>query len=187
MKHWQEIYNKQYQDKYHVYADTPLGVALNKARWELVERHAKGDLRILDWGCAAGVFHKNSPNGFRCEGYDINPTSEFNKVPSIGPTPVDVLTFWDVLEHIPDFIGLITYYTPKFIFLSTPNLESVSGDIRAWKHYRPYEHVYYFDQHSLAFIFDAIGYDMVETNFEEGELRDPKCPDAIISAAFVKR
>lgn len=184
LKHWQEIYDKGYQDKYHVYADTSLGHALHKVRWELVHRHIQGHVRLLDWGCAVGTFHTNSPNGHTCHGYDINPTSPFCKRPT---NRFDVLTFWDSIEHTPDFIEVIKHYNPGFVFLSTPNLECVKGDVTAWKHYRPYEHIFYFDRHSLAFIFDYLGYDMVETNFEEGALRDPSCPEAIISAAFVKR
>lgn len=185
-KHWQQIYDKSYQDKYHVYADTELGRAIHKVRWDLVQRHAHGNLKILDWGCAVGAFHKNSPNGYVTSGYDINPHSGFNE----KPNPLnhwDVMTFWDSIEHDPQFYRIVSVYAPRYIFLATPNLESVNGNIKEWKHYRPYEHIFYFDRYSLEFIFDSLGYDMVETNFEEGVLRDPSCPEAIISAAFVRR
>lgn len=185
-KHWHQIYDKSYQDKYHIYADTPLGKELTRCRWDLVERHAKGHLRLLDWGCAVGAFHLNSPNGYVCMGYDINPTSGFTVKPS--PTiQLDVMTFWDTIEHTPDFHRILAVYAPRFVFISTPNLECVRGDIREWKHYRPYEHIFYFDKYSLEFIMDNLGYDLVETNFEEGALRDPSCPEAILSAAFVRR
>lgn len=185
-KHWQEIYNKEYQDKYHVYADTPLGDAIHKVRWDLVERHAKGHLRVLDWGCAVGAFHLNSPNGYVTTGYDINPNSPFNHKPS-PEMDLNVMTFWDSIEHTPDFFSVIQSYSPDWVFLSTPNLECVEKGVKSWKHYRPYEHIYYFDRYSLEFIFEALGYEMVEINFEEGVLRDPSCPEAIISAAFKKR
>lgn len=185
-KHWQQIYDKAYQDKYHIYAKTPLGDAIHKARWDFVQRHAKGHLKILDWGCAVGAFHLNSPNGYMTEGYDINPNSKFNN----RPNPMagwDVLTFWDSIEHTPNFYKIISVYAPKHIFISTPNLEVVREDIHKWKHYRPYEHIYYFDKYSLDFIMTDLGYEMIEINFEEGALRDQKCPEAILSAAFVRR
>lgn len=183
-KHWQEIYDKGYQDKYHVYEDTPLGHAINKVRWEFVGRHIPEHASLLDWGCAVGAFHGSSKNGYVCCGYDINPNSPFCVKPD---RKFDVLTFWDSLEHTPDFYEVIRFYEPKHVFVSTPNLEVVRGDIHAWKHYRPYEHIFYFDRYSLEFIFDSLGYALVETNFEEGVLRDPSCPEAILSAAFVKR
>ena len=147
----------------------------------MVQRHAPGHLTLLDYGCASGAFHLSSPNGYRTEGYDINPATGFSELPTVQG--LDIVTMWDSIEHVHDPVSLIEQLYPRWLFLSTPNLESVRGDIRQWRHYRPGEHLYYFDRHSLTEVLRYCGYDVVEVNFEEGKLRDPANPEAIITMA----
>lgn len=181
-----EIYGKAYQEEYQRRERSEVGRKIYEARWAMVERHAAGHRTLLDYGCANGGFHLSTRNGFAAAGFDVNPYSPFNK--PYDPLKVyDILTFWDSLEHIPDFKDVILCHDPTWIFLSTPNLESVKGPVKDWKHYKPHEHIYYFDQYSLTTIFDALDYKIIETNFEEGALRDPLCPEAIISVALRKR
>lgn len=179
-----QIYNADYHQKFLERANTEIGRKIYGVRWSLVERHAHGNLALLDYGCASGAFHIASRNGYATYGYDINPHCGFSEIPN---RKIDILTMWDSFEHVPDPVGLIKSFDPEWIFLSTPNLESVCGDIRKWKHYRPYEHIYYFDRYSLSVILDSIGYEIIEENFEEGALRDPKCPEAIITIAARKK
>lgn len=181
-----EVYNAEYHQRFVDRAATELGKQIYASRWNFVERHCHGQLKLLDWGCASGAFHKSSTNGFQCDGYDINPHTKFDKQPN-PMKQYDIMTFWDSLEHMPNFARVIGIFAPKWIFLSTPNLEVVNFDIKKWRHYRPGEHIFYFDQHSLKFIFDSFGYDIKEINYEEGALRDPQCPQAIISVALARR
>lgn len=180
-----EIYDAAYHNKFLERANTELGKKIYKCRWDLVQRHAHGKLTLLDFGCASGAFHMSSPNGYRTEGYDVNPHTGFSD--SSVLEHVDILTMWDSIEHLHSPAELLSEIAPDWLFLSTPNLESVRGDIRAWKHYRPGEHLYYFDRYSLKEVLDYCGYDIVETNFEEGALRDPKNPEAIITMAAKRR
>lgn len=151
-----------------------------------MQRHAPGHLRLLDYGCASGAFHQSSPNGYQTDGYDINPATGFYK-PNLMFPIFDIVTLWDSIEHVTDPRGLLQWLLPRWLFISTPNLESVRGDIREWRHYRPEEHLYYFDRHSLKVILGDCGYDLKELNFEEGALRDPKNPEAIITVAACRR
>ena len=179
------IYNKEYHEKFLERAKTDLGHKIYKSRWDLVQKHAPGHFTLLDYGCASGAFHLNSPNGYETMGYDINPATGFSKMPMA--LDIDILTMWDSFEHVHDPVGLIKRINPIWLFLSTPNLESVEGPIIEWKHYRPREHLYYFDRHSLGEILDHCGYNIEEINYEEGALRDPKCPKAIITIVAQKR
>lgn len=179
-----EIYDENYHKKFLERAQTELGHKIYAERWRFIEQYCHGELTLLDYGCASGAFHQSSMNGYKTYGYDINPHCGFPQLPDVEK--VDILTMWDSLEHVPDPVGLIEMVQPRWLFLSTPNLESVRGDIREWRHYRPREHIYYFDRHSLGEILKYAGYKVLEHNFNEGRLRDPQNPEAIISVAAVK-
>lgn len=175
-----DIYDENYHRKFVERAKTELGKKIYAERWRFVEKHAPGVLTLLDFGCGPGAFHQSSLNGYKTFGYDVNPHCGFTEFPD---GPIHILTMWDSIEHVHDVNQLIRDIGADWIFLSTPNLESVRGDIRKWKHYRPHEHIHYFDIYSLTEILNSLGYEIVEHNFEEGKLRDPENPEAIISVA----
>lgn len=178
------IYDAKYHQKFLERANTELGKKIYAERWRFIEKYCHGKMALLDYGCGPGAFHQASRNGFQTSGYDINPHCGF---PTLPEGKIDILTMWDSLEHVPDPVGLIRSLDPKWLFLSTPNLESVRGDIREWRHYRPREHIYYFDRHSLSVILESAGYVILEHNFGEGALRDPQNPEAIISVVARKK
>lgn len=173
-----KIYDANYAERYRKQAVTELGRKIYESRWKMIEKYCHGNMRLLDYGCASGAFHMSSPNGFRVHGYDLNPNYGFSEMPS---DYINILTMWDVIEHLHEPWQLVKELHPQWIFLSTPNLESVKGPVKEWKHYRPYEHVAYFDKHSLRFHLEAAGYEIMEFNFEEGALRDPSNPEAVIT------
>lgn len=178
MSYEERIYTKQYADKYAAIQATELGKKIYQSRWKLIEKYCHGKMTLLDYGCALGAFHLSSRNGFKTYGFDINPACGFNKMPD---KYINILTMWDSIEHMHQPFDLIRELHPEWLFISTPNLESVKGPVSEWKHYRPLEHVHYFDRHSLAFHLDHAGYDIKELNFDEGALRDPQNPEAIIT------
>lgn len=177
-------YGKDYCQKYEEYSNSELGRKIYSTRWALIEKYCHGDMTLLDWGCAGGAFHLSSVNGFRCGGYDVNPCSPFSEQPGLGKR--DILTMWDSIEHMTD-ISSPFIYSPDWVFISTPNLESVKVPIKEWKHYRPFEHIHYFDKYSLESMLAPLGYVPVEFNYDEGALRDPKNPEAILTAVFQKK
>jgi hypothetical protein len=178
MRTEKDIYNPDYAAKYAKYQATELGQKIYAARWKTIESFCHGKLTLLDYGCALGAFHMSSRNGFKTFGYDINPACGFSEMPK---QYINILTMWDSIEHLHEPFSMIKDLSPQWLFISTPNLESVKGPITEWKHYRPYEHVHYFDRHSLTFHLNKIGYEVLRISFEEGELRDPSNPEAIIS------
>ena len=172
------IYNKDYFDKYVGLGKTDLASRIHKNRWEIVERHMPHG-SVLDYGCGPGTFASHAPSEYEVTGYDVNPEAGCTNIPF---HQFDAVTFWDSLEHIPDFYGEIVRLRPKYLFITTPNLASVKCRIMAWRHYRPDEHLYYFDQFSLKVILNSLGYKIEEVNFDEGSLRNsslrypPKSP-----------
>lgn len=178
------IYDRAYYEKYVERGQTELGQKIYASRWDLVEKYCHGSMTVLDYGCGPGSFHKASRNGFITYGYDINPFCGFTDLPE---EKVEILTMWDSIEHLESPWETIKVINPEYIFLSTPNVDVVTGDITEWKHYRPDEHLHYFNKQSLTERLVSIGYEILEHNFIEGELRDKDCPEAIITIAAKKR
>lgn len=183
------IYGREYFDKYTALAHTPLGLAIYTGRWALISRFCQSPtadkyLSVLDYGSGPGAFNAHGPDNFKKFNFDINPVCGFTEMPE---EKIDILAMWDSIEHVPNFYGKIKEIDAEWLFITTPNLESVDKPILFWKHYRPREHIFYFDRHSLGVILDDLGYDIVETNFDEGRLRDPQHPNAVICVVAKKR
>ena len=171
------IYNHDYYAKYVEKAESEIGKVLYDERWRLVEKYCHGNMTLLDYGCASGAFHKSSRNGFDCHGFDVNPYSGFNTLPE---KPIEILTMWDVVEHLKHPDETLKGLDADWIFISTPNVDAAE-DFESWKHNRPGEHLHYFNRESLGELLSEIGYEVKEFNYGEGEIRDPETPKNIIS------
>jgi hypothetical protein len=179
------IYDQEYYKKFAERANTDLGRKIYATRWAMIEKYCHGNLTLLDYGCGPGAFHLSSRNGFKTTGYDINPYCGF---PNLPKEKVDILTMWDSLEHVISPVEVIKGIDPKWLFIATPNLKSVRCEnVENWKHFREGEHLYHFVPENLKIILDAIGYETLEVNYDEGLLRDPQNPEAIFSLAAKKR
>lgn len=192
-----EIYTEDYAKRYQVLASTNLGKAIYHTRWALIERYCPpAGQTVLDYGCGPGSFNAHGPDGYKKLNFDINPACGFTDKPwmtrayksglAAAGNKIDILTMWDSIEHNPRFYQEIKEINAPWLFLSTPNLESVDKAIVDWKHYRPSEHIFYFDRHSLRVILEDLGYTIREFNYDEGRLRDPLRPAAILTAVASK-
>jgi hypothetical protein len=178
-----DIYNQEYLKRFRDQARTEKGRRIYAARWKFITSYVnKGTL--LDYGAGPGAFNEMGPETFDKDNYDVNPYSGYNTIPD---KKWNIVTMWDSIEHIPDFYGTIKKLDPDWLFLSTPNVENVKGPITEWKHYRPKEHLYYFDKYSLKIILESLGYYILDYHFEEGAIRDPENPEAIISVVARKK
>lgn len=181
----EQIYNQSYRDKFIAQAATPLGKAIYHSRWALILRYVQNG-NILDYGSGPGSFNAHGPDSFNRFNYDINPTCGFNEKAWLTGTKINHLTMWDSIEHIPDFYGTIKEINADWVFLSTPNILSIYESVETWKHTRLGEHIHHFEPVGLRVIFEDLGYEHVETNYDEGKLRDPKRPSAIVTMVFKK-
>jgi len=166
-----EIYDDLYIFKYKEYAHTPLGQNLVELRARLVREHLPKHSTLLDFGCGSGHFISELLGEYNIIGYDINPSSPWCK-PSMLTLPWDAVTFWDSLEHTDDPKQTIVDILPQYIFIAVPCIDDFKEkDLTKWKHYRPHEHIHHFSEKSLRKLLEAIGYDILEVNFEEALLR----------------
>jgi hypothetical protein len=134
-----------------------------KIRWDFVsEARPK---TALDFGSGCGFFKAFAPMGILVDTYDIMP------VPITGITKdaYDLITFWDVLEHIPDFNEVVGVFNmAEYIAVSVP----VKPDDMKWedfKHYKPLEHINHFTDESMVALMRSFGFNLVK-------LGSPECP-----------
>lgn len=153
----------------------------------LIRQYRKVPLnaRLLDVGCSAGVFLKAAAEaGFRAIGVDISPVATQHARDSFhvdartgalestdfGGERFDVVTMWDVLEHLEDpwrtmqrVNDLIV--TGGLLALRTPNARSLRPRLFGWEGWdmiSPPEHYQLFARRSLKLFLSRFGYQIVK-------------------------
>lgn len=143
-------YDEAYFRKCSGYEGQEIAEKLNAGRIDFVERHyGKGPL--VDIGIGSGEFIKKRPNTY---GVDVNAVAQDwlfkNGLWARNLRNFAAFTFWDVIEHIPD----VTEYFSKicngsYLFTSLPIFDDLTR-IRESKHYRPGEHLYYWQEQGFV-------------------------------------
>lgn len=176
-------YDEAYRAKCEGYEGSEIAQRINAGRIAIVQRHY-GDGMVLDVGVGSGEFIKNRPNTV---GYDVNPAA-MDWLKSVGkwvssPDMWPAYTFFDVLEHVPTpesyFAGM---KSGAYLFTSLPIFRDLMK-IRASKHYRPGEHLYYFSEDGFVRWMAWHGFTLLET--DDFETRAGR--ESILSFAFQKR
>lgn len=166
----QTIYDASYWEKYVKMANTAMGDALTAARIGFVLRHYKGPL--LDVGIGSGQFLEFWPHGKL--GFDINPEAIkwlSNNGWWADPTkaPIRAASFFDSLEHIREPSSILDQIT-EWAFASVPILPDGRIPGPWWRHYRPGEHLWYFNRNGFIKFMGAFGFRMVDSSSIETEL-----------------
>lgn len=127
---------------------------------------------ILDVGYGNGSFlkvcQKTIPN---CYGYDVTNYDIPNGVKFVEnwtEIEIDVITFFDVLEHLEDPYILKNIKT-KYVIISLPCCHYLSDEwFYKWKHRRENEHLWHFNEKSIINFADSIGFELINsTNIED--------------------
>lgn len=126
---------------------------------------------ILDVGYGNGDFLKICKNKIDSYGNDISgyPVPEgVTFVENIFERHYDVICFFDVLEHF-EKIDFVQNLKCDYIFLSLPWCHNFSDEwFSNWKHRRPDEHLWHFDEKSIKNFFNEMGYEMIDySNIED--------------------
>jgi 2-polyprenyl-3-methyl-5-hydroxy-6-metoxy-1,4-benzoquinol methylase len=142
--------------------------------------------RVLDVGCAAGFFLVQAQaRGWQVEGLDvshfaINYTQDrFGFSVQRGsllelnypPNSYDLVTMWDVVEHVPDPRGYVQRVAellrPGGVFaLATPDIDSLPARLagKRWVGYKlSEEHVYYFAPRTLRRMLSEAGMNVIDS------------------------
>jgi hypothetical protein len=165
-------YSDDYILHYKLYEKTPRSWEICKERWRFIEVNIDLENKVLlDFGCGAGTFvkHRKNQKISYPKTYAYDPY--FNVDHSFVEDEIDIVTFWDSLEHM-GRLSIIPLLNAEHIFLCLPIIDDVQ-DITVWKHFVPHEHLWYFSTQALHKLFSAWKYEMIVRASIEGHLRSP--------------
>ncbi len=142
--------------------------------------------KLVDIGCATGDFVAAARQaGFDASGIELSGESarfarEVRGLPvmqgtvqdcSAAPGSLDVVTAFDVLEHIPDPMAELDHYRQRlkpggWLFLSTPNIDGLfprlslglAHRLNYWPHPEPPHHLFQFSVITLRRMLEASGF-----------------------------
>ena len=165
--------------------DEPLYLKTYRRRIAVIRRHLPVPGRVLDVGCAAGYFLRVMadegwdvtglepsdairPHAQRLVGEDRVRAGILGEV-DLGPEKFDLVTMWDVLEHIPDPVAAVrevrkVLKPDGFFLIETQNVNSTAARVlgKRWQHYKHAEHIYHFNAKTLGDILTRGGFEIVE-------------------------
>lgn len=167
-------YDYNYSNNYNSPSYLKESLILNSLRLGFVISSFKSTpMSLLDIGYGNGSFldlAKRKINN--CYGYDISDyplPANCKKIKNIQDIEVDVITFWDSLEHFED-IYFLKKLKCKIICISLPWCHWKTKDddqwFAKWKHRKPDEHLWHFNPNSMTSFMKDQGYDLVLNNLE---------------------
>ncbi len=192
-----DVYSEQYwrsdRPREHGYADyakdEPLYLKTFRRRRGLVARHCPEPGRVLDIGCAAGYFLRvMQAEGWDVLGVEPSPIAEraashlgqdrvwhgtLDSAPAdrCPPGSFDLVTMWDVIEHVPDPQQLLREAKSMLapggtLILETQNVDSRFASMlgKRWHHYKHREHLYHFNPDTVQRLLGQSGFEVVDNS-----------------------
>jgi 2-polyprenyl-3-methyl-5-hydroxy-6-metoxy-1,4-benzoquinol methylase len=190
---YDEGYWKSDNPKVRGYADyareSALYLKTYQKRLALVQRWLVPNARVLDVGCAAGYFLRVvQPLGHDVHGVELSPAIAKEAIAALGsdrihvgtlddaaaamdyrPQSFDLVTLWDVIEHIPDPQAVLRKIRELVkpggrLLLETQNVASRWAALlgRRWHHYKHHEHLYHFTPATIRRLLDDCGFRVLE-------------------------
>lgn len=180
-----EVLEQIYDDQdYHDDKTQSDHIADTKRKLKIVNSQVKLPAKILDYGCGTGNFIKQAKGlGYDVYGFDIShnsakSASEFSGCPvksgainaaTFPKTHFDLITSFDVIEHIEDFKQVILFWhkwlKPKgLLIISTPDLSSWDHRLFKEKWFgftKIPQHINYFDRDSILKVLEKSGFEVL--------------------------
>ena len=186
-------YSVEYSDsRYSVFNDR--GNILNLRLGYIIGSIGHIPKSLMDVGYGNGDFLNSCNNSIKeLYGNDVEPAyplkDEIKFVKDITSVEVEVITFFDSLEHFPD-IEFVKDLKCKYAVISLPWCWGGEDEewFSNWKHRKPDEHLYHFDEKTLEVFMNRMGYDIINfTNVEDKVRIDKNYTPNILTATFKKR
>lgn len=172
------VYDASYFAKYQAYAETPMGRELTDFRVELVAAHLEPRSSVVDVGIGCGAFLQAMQRtclDVTAYGFDVCPEAirwlSDREILVDFWAPMarwDALTFWDVLEHIPN-PTLALRRARRWAFVTIPTFQDADHVLRS-KHFRKDEHRWYWTRAGFIAWADANGFRCVDHSTRESLL-----------------
>ena len=185
-------YDREYFESWNLAPGSPawkLREQTAALRLEVLKRLGAESGALLDVGAAGGyLVRKANEAGFDATGVEISDHAVAvanDVVPGmvqrgtiqtidLEPASLDVVTLFDVLEHIPEpseaLQRLARWLKPRgWIAVTTPDVDSLSARWMAglWPHYKE-EHLFYPSRRGLRLLLESAGF---ETKYEEPAMK----------------
>lgn len=182
------LYSREYFDLEYPGSQTPDHIRLAQRRLARIEGEI-GVGRLLDVGCGVGRFLLAArERGWETVGLDVAPAAVQQAATTSGGTvlqgdlsrprpdgmpPVDVVTMWDVLEHLLDPVADLrrvrNWLRPGgLLVIQTQNVNSVTA---AWmgKHWEQFVefHLFHFSTRTLRLALKAAGFEQIRIEGSE--------------------
>lgn len=199
------LYKSRYAQNYVNYARTQINVPLNLFRLGLASRWLTIDDTLLDFGCCIGEFLRFAEKYFKCAGFEPNKeavTIARGRIDSLVSTRLEdlqkynMITMFDVIEHIEDPRELLTYLANTFmvdkgfLVITTPNVEVIppysEDQMSTWKHYKPREHLFLYEEQGLIKLLESVGFSTIYFGREESDIR-PGNPNGDILTCIARK
>lgn len=169
-------YSKTRYDTYNT------NLAMSTLRYNVITQTLGDFNSVLDFGYGNGSFMEYCRNqNKKVFGYDISdyPVPEgTEKIDLNQLVDVDVMTFFDSLEHIPEknLSKFLIDLNTKFVCISVPWFHESQGALwfTTWKHRRENEHLHHFDTHGLISLLLQSGYKIIHVGNDEDIIRKPE-------------
>lgn len=176
-------------------ADAELYLKTFRKRIALLPKPASGKLRILDVGCAAGFFLRvAAEHGHEVIGVEPSAAIAANAKQHLGedsvhvgtlddlpddarfaPGSFDVVTMWDVVEHVPDPQDLLRKARRLLkpdgtLVIETQNVSSQFARLlgKKWHHYKHAEHLYHFNPQTVRDLLQQAGFEITKNTASYG-------------------
>jgi hypothetical protein len=184
-------YDKSYGDRYSMFSTKNIE---NLRLGYIIGCLGKIPKSLLDVGYGNGDFLLNA-KGLISElyGNDVEPAyplpDGINFVSDITEQDVEVITFFDSLEHFHD-IEFVKNLKTKYIVISLPWCKNGQDDswFSSWKHRKPDEHLFHFNEKSLENFMNHQGFEMINfCNLEDNIRVDKNLKPNILTACFKKK
>ncbi len=179
-KSLEEQYNESYFELYRKRRDFRLKRA--SARLSVIELIMPPG-RLLDIGCSLGYFvEAGISRGWDAKGIELSPyASQAARESGLDvitgslenanypDNSFDCITMWDVLEHIPDPTAHLREIhrilaDGGLLVMGTPNLNHALFRLKReqWRHLKPTEHIYYFQESNLNLLLEKTNFKPVK-------------------------
>lgn len=170
-------YEGCYWEEYRRRDASPMGCQLTTARVDLVRKWWGGV--VVDIGIGGGRFVE-AVSG---QGFDVNPEAvnwlkKKGRWRDVYAEPVDAVTCWDSLEHIPDPAALLAQVS-RWLFVSLPIFRGPEHCLRS-RHYKPGEHIWYWTHSGFVAWLSDQGFVMRDSSRIESQIGR----EGIVSYAF---
>lgn len=166
-------YDDGYLPKVESYEGNAIAQAVNAGRCALVLRHLVVGSSVMDIGAGTGAFVREARSwGLEAFGYDVIPAAARNLqqgglYADWREQRFDAVTLWDTIEHLerPELV-LASVPIGSFVFVSVPVFGDLAA-IRASRHYRPGEHLYYWTSAGFVQWMERRGFALAEISDHE--------------------